>query len=79
MEASASNSNASRNDWQRLRSYFAQFAGPHQAVVESTGFWYWLADLLDELGVGEGPIGSIIDDCRMIGHAQRGKSDKFVG
>lgn len=51
MEASASNSNASRNDWQRLRSYFAQFAGPHQAVVESTGFWYWLADLLDELGV----------------------------
>jgi transposase len=39
------------NDHQRLRSYFAQFAGPHQAVVESTGFWYWLADLLDELGV----------------------------
>ena len=39
------------NDRQRLRCYFAQFAGPHQAVVESTGFWYWLADLLDELGV----------------------------
>ena len=39
------------NDRQRLRSYFTQFAGPHQAVVESTGFWYWLADLLDELGV----------------------------
>ena len=39
------------NDRQRLRSYFTPFAGPHQAVVESTGFWYWLADLLDELGV----------------------------
>lgn len=39
------------NDRHRLRTYFAQFAGPHRAVVESTGFWYWLADLLEELGV----------------------------
>ena len=39
------------NDRHRLRTYFAQFPGPHQAVVESTGFWYWLADLLDDLGV----------------------------
>ncbi len=39
------------NDRQRLRAYFAAFAGPHRAVVESTGFWYWLADLLEELGV----------------------------
>ena len=39
------------NDRPRLRACFAQFAGPHQAVVESTGFWYWLADLLDDLGV----------------------------
>ncbi len=39
------------SDHQRVRAYFAQFAGPHRAVVESTGFWYWLADLLDELGV----------------------------
>lgn len=39
------------NDRQRMRTYFTQFTGPHRAVVESTGFWYWLADLLDELGV----------------------------
>ena len=30
----------------RIQRYFAQFAGPHQAVVESTGSWYGLADLL---------------------------------
>ena len=39
------------NDPARLRAYFAQFHGPHRAVVESTGFWYWLADLLDDLGI----------------------------
>jgi len=35
-----------------LQLYFAQFPGPHQAVVESTGGWYWLADVLTALGVG---------------------------
>ncbi|NIP13698.1 MAG: IS110 family transposase [Pseudomonadales bacterium] len=35
----------------QLRRYFTAFTGPHHAVVESTGFWYWLADLLDDLGV----------------------------
>jgi hypothetical protein len=39
------------NEPARLRAYFAAFPGPHRAVVESTGFWYWLADLLDDLGV----------------------------
>jgi len=34
-----------------LQQYFAQFPGPHQAVVESTGGWYWLADVLAALGV----------------------------
>ena len=34
-----------------LQQYFAQFPGPHQAVVESTGGWYWLADVLATLGV----------------------------
>ncbi len=34
-----------------IRRYFAQFPGPHKAVVESTGSWYWLADLLGDLGV----------------------------
>ncbi|HEX9632422.1 MAG TPA: IS110 family transposase [Gemmatimonadales bacterium] len=34
-----------------LEQYFAQFPGPHQAVVESTGGWYWLADTLVALGV----------------------------
>lgn len=29
-----------------IQRYFAQFSGPHKAVVESTGSWYWLADLL---------------------------------
>jgi len=36
---------------QALAQYVAQFPGPHQAVVESTGGWYWLADVLAPLGV----------------------------
>ena len=39
------------NSRPQLRRYFSAFPGPHHAVVESTGFWYWLADLLDDLGV----------------------------
>jgi transposase len=35
-----------RNGTVLIRSYFSQFPGPHKAVVESTGSWYWLADLL---------------------------------
>jgi transposase len=35
----------------QLERYFAQFPGPHRAVVESTGAWYWLADTLAALGV----------------------------
>ena len=34
-----------------LVHYFSAFPGPHQAVVESTGRWYWLADLLAAQGV----------------------------
>ncbi|MGH8566557.1 MAG: IS110 family transposase [Gammaproteobacteria bacterium] len=34
-----------------LAPYFAAFPGPHKAVVESTGGWYWLADALAPLGV----------------------------
>lgn len=34
-----------------LQQYFAEFPGPHKAVVESTGGWYWLADTLAALGV----------------------------
>jgi hypothetical protein len=34
-----------------LAQYFASFPGPHKAVVESTGGWYWLADTLAPLGV----------------------------
>lgn len=34
-----------------LAQYFGAFPGPHQAVVESTGGWYWLADALAPLGV----------------------------
>lgn len=31
--------------------YFRQFPGPHQAVVEATGRWYWLRDLLVPAGI----------------------------
>jgi transposase len=34
-----------------LERYFTEFPGPHQAVVESTGGWYWLADTLAAFGV----------------------------
>jgi len=34
-----------------LRQYFTQFVGPHQAVVEATGRWYWLRDLLVPAGI----------------------------
>ena len=34
------------NDRERLLAWSAQFPGPHKAVVESTGRWYWLRDLL---------------------------------
>ena len=37
-----------------LARYFAEFPGPHKAVVESTGGWYWLADTLAGLGGGLG-------------------------
>lgn len=31
--------------------YFAQLPGPHRAVVECTGGWYWLDDLLTANGI----------------------------
>src|SRR3989304_1404173 len=34
-----------------LQQYFAEFPGAHQAVVESTGGWYWLPPTLAALGV----------------------------
>jgi len=34
-----------------IARYFAAFPGPHQAVVESTGHWYWLSDLLRAQGI----------------------------
>jgi transposase len=40
-----------RNSPLLIRSYFAEFPGPHKAVVESTGSWYWLADLLQKHNV----------------------------
>ena len=39
------------NSLVRLQLYFSQLPGPHKAVVESTGSWYWLADLLKTQGV----------------------------
>lgn len=34
-----------------LAAYFASVPGEHRAVVESTTGWYWLSELLAELGV----------------------------
>lgn len=39
------------NDRRLLTQYFAHLPGPHQAVVEATGRWYWLRDLLVPAGV----------------------------
>jgi transposase len=39
------------NDRAVLARYFAQFPGPHQAVVEATGRWYWLRELLVPAGI----------------------------
>lgn len=39
------------NEQTELRSYCGQFPGPPQAVVEATGRWYWLRDLLTPAGV----------------------------
>lgn len=40
-----------RNDRATLVRYFSEFPGPHRAVVESTGSWYWLSDLLVAQGI----------------------------
>ncbi len=34
-----------------IPAYFATLPGPHQAVVECTGTWYWLRDLLVPQGI----------------------------
>jgi transposase len=34
-----------------ISAYFATLPGPHQAVVECTGMWYWLRDLLVPQGI----------------------------
>lgn len=39
------------NDRGVLAAYFAQFPAPHRAVVEATGRWYWLRDLLVPQGI----------------------------
>ena len=35
-----------------LTAYFGALPGPHRAVVECTGMWYWLRDLLVAQGAG---------------------------
>lgn len=40
-----------RNDRATIVRYFSAFPGPHRAVVESTGSWYWLRDLLLAQGI----------------------------
>ena len=40
---------AARHD--TLSAYFATLPGPHRAVVECTGMWYWVRDLLTPQGI----------------------------
>ncbi len=40
---------AARHD--ALGAYFATLPGPHRAVVECTGMWYWVRDLLAPQGI----------------------------
>ncbi len=40
---------AARHD--ALSAYFATLPGPHRAVVECTGMWYWVRDLLAPQGI----------------------------
>jgi transposase len=40
-----------RNDRSAIVRYFAEFPGPHRAVVDTSGRWYWLRDLLVAHGV----------------------------
>ena len=40
---------AARHD--ALGAYFATLPGPHRAVVECTGMWYWVRDLLTLQGI----------------------------
>lgn len=39
-----------RNDQLAILKYFGSFNQPHKAVVECTGNWYWIADLLNDHG-----------------------------
>lgn len=34
-----------------LSAYFKTLPGPHRAVVECTGMWYWVRDLLVPQGI----------------------------
>ena len=34
-----------------ITAYFATLPGPHQAVVECTGMWYWVRDHLTAQGI----------------------------
>src|SRR5260370_36214242 len=38
-----------------LAQYVADFPAPHKAVVESTGGWHWLPEVLAPLGVAPAP------------------------
>ena len=44
------------NDRAVLTRYFAELPGPHQAVVEATGRWYWLRELLAPQGIDRHPM-----------------------
>ena len=39
------------NSNEALRGFFAQFPTLPKTVIEATGNWYWIADLLEEMGI----------------------------
>jgi transposase len=38
------------NDIQKIANFFAQFTEPVRIVIEATLNWYWIVELLDNLG-----------------------------
>ncbi|HWP03821.1 MAG TPA: hypothetical protein VNL96_10220 [Gemmatimonadaceae bacterium] len=56
-----------------VRAYIATLPGPHRAVVECTGMWYWIRDVLVPQGVGLRV--SLVPEAHMISPAQRETRD----
>lgn len=40
-----------QNHWENFKQYFNAVPGNHRATVETTGSWYWIADLFNDLSI----------------------------